>query len=144
MRKVLMMGHFDIIHSGHIMALKLAKSYGDYLIIGVCSDEMSRAIKGKGRPILSERERVFIVSHLNFVDEAICISAGGEYNIAKHDEKYLDIVRPDVFVRNKRDPEAEEICRKRNIELVVIPEIVGIDQMHVTDIIEKIKKLKDK
>jgi len=61
-------GCFDILHAGHIDYLNKAKSFGDYLIVGLNSDLSVKKIKGENRPIVPEVERAFILSNLLAVD----------------------------------------------------------------------------
>ena len=42
-RIVLTQGVWDLIHEGHALYLEVAKGYGDVLIVGVDSDELTRA-----------------------------------------------------------------------------------------------------
>ncbi|GAA1440846.1 adenylyltransferase/cytidyltransferase family protein [Leifsonia poae] len=63
-------GAFDLFHIGHLNILKHAKSECDYLIAGVVSDEMLRLTKGI-EPVIPLAERLEIVSHISFVDEAV-------------------------------------------------------------------------
>ncbi len=46
MKTVLTYGTFDVLHYGHINLLKRAKALGDYLIVGLSSDEFN-ALKNK-------------------------------------------------------------------------------------------------
>ena len=46
---------FDIVHFGHANALRQAKALGDYLVVGVHTDE--EISKHKGPPVFSEKER---------------------------------------------------------------------------------------
>lgn len=62
-------GAFDLFHVGHLNILKHAKSQCDYLIAGVVSDEMLQKNKGM-TPIVPLSERLEIVSHISYVDEA--------------------------------------------------------------------------
>ena len=39
-------GCFDVLHRGHIELFKYAKSLGDYLVVGVDTDERVRAARG--------------------------------------------------------------------------------------------------
>ena len=62
-------GAFDLFHVGHLNILKHAKSNCDYLIAGVVSDEMLQLTKGL-TPFIPLAERLEIVRHINYVDEA--------------------------------------------------------------------------
>ena len=61
-------GIFDILHGGHVSYLADAKALGDVLFLGVNSDERKRRLKGEGRPICKEAERLEILSAIRFVD----------------------------------------------------------------------------
>ncbi|MGO4105386.1 adenylyltransferase/cytidyltransferase family protein [Leifsonia sp. YAF41] len=63
-------GAFDLFHVGHLNILKHAKSQCDHLIAGVVSDEMLLQTKGRG-PVVPLGERLEIVRHISFVDEAV-------------------------------------------------------------------------
>lgn len=69
MKKILTYGTFDILHIGHINLLKRAKQLGDYLIVGVSTDEFNK-IKGK-ESVFCYEDRKRIVESLEFVDEVI-------------------------------------------------------------------------
>ena len=62
-------GAFDLFHVGHLNILRHAKNECDYLIAGVVSDEMLQLTKGI-TPFIPLAERLDIVSHIDFVDEA--------------------------------------------------------------------------
>ena len=62
-------GTFDMFHFGHERILKRAKEHGDYLIVGVSSDEYVLE-KGK-KPIQTLEERVKYVESLPYVDKVI-------------------------------------------------------------------------
>ncbi len=50
-------GCFDIIHKGHTTLLNKARKLGDFLIVGLNSNESVSNLKGKDRPINSEEKR---------------------------------------------------------------------------------------
>lgn len=63
-------GAFDLFHVGHLNLLRQAKAHCDYLIAGVVSDELLQSKKGI-TPIVPLAERLEIVRHISFVDEAV-------------------------------------------------------------------------
>src|SRR5579871_5634371 len=65
---VLTQGVYDLIHEGHARYLEAAKSYGDVLLVGVDSDELTKLRKGPNRPIVPQGERVTMLLHLRHVD----------------------------------------------------------------------------
>lgn len=69
MKIVITYGTFDILHYGHINFLKKAKSYGDYLIVAVSTDEFNN-LKGK-KAYYSYKIRSKMVSELRCVDKVI-------------------------------------------------------------------------
>jgi len=62
-------GCFDMMHFGHANALRQARALGDYLVVGVHSDEEIR--KHKGPPVMSEQERYKAVAACKWVDEVV-------------------------------------------------------------------------
>ncbi len=91
-RIVLANGCFDLIHVGHIRYLKESRALGDILVVALNSDTSVRKLKGKGRPILSEEERVEIISSFYFVDYVIVFK---EPNV----EKILLTLKPHVHAK---------------------------------------------
>ena len=69
MKIVIVTGGFDPLHSGHIAYFKAAKELGDYLVVGVNSDEW--LARKKGRSFMPYEERKSIVQEIGVVDEII-------------------------------------------------------------------------
>ena len=59
----------DLFHYGHVNALKQAKSLGDYLIVGIHSDETVKSYKRT--PIMTMAERIAVIEGCKYVDEII-------------------------------------------------------------------------
>jgi len=89
---VLANGCFDLIHVGHIRYLKESKKKGDTLVVALNSDSSVRMLKGKGRPILNQKERAEIISSFSFVDY---ITFFEEQNV----EKVLLALKPDIHAK---------------------------------------------
>lgn len=47
MKRVITYGTFDLLHYGHIHLLRRARELGDYLIVGLSTDEFNRDGKHK-------------------------------------------------------------------------------------------------
>ncbi|HLM54797.1 MAG TPA: D-glycero-beta-D-manno-heptose 1-phosphate adenylyltransferase [Pyrinomonadaceae bacterium] len=67
-RLVFTNGCFDILHVGHVRYLAQARAEGDALLVAVNSDRSVRALKGEGRPVVSEGERAEVLAALGAVD----------------------------------------------------------------------------
>lgn len=70
MIKVITYGTYDLLHFGHIRLLERAKALGDYLIVGVTSDDFDIS-RGKINVQQSLMERVEAVRATGFADEII-------------------------------------------------------------------------
>ncbi|CAH0547414.1 unnamed protein product [Brassicogethes aeneus] len=62
-------GCYDMVHFGHANSLRQAKALGDYLIVGVHTDE--EITKHKGPPVFTEEERYKMVRGIKWVDEVV-------------------------------------------------------------------------
>ena len=85
-------GCFDVLHRGHIELFKYAKSLGDFLIVGIDSDQKVRADKGLERPINNQDDRIFMLSAINFVDSTVVFHSKEELR------SVLSRVSPDIMV----------------------------------------------
>ena len=69
MKTVLTYGTFDFLHVGHIRLLQRAKALGDYLIVGLSTDEFNQ-VKHKSAFIPYEQRKVILES-IRYVDLVI-------------------------------------------------------------------------
>ena len=69
MKRVITYGTFDLLHYGHIHLLRRAKALGDFLIVGLSTDEFN-AVKGK-RCYFGYEERKLILEAIRHVDLVI-------------------------------------------------------------------------
>uniref|UniRef100_A0A673HCB1 ethanolamine-phosphate cytidylyltransferase n=1 Tax=Sinocyclocheilus rhinocerous TaxID=307959 RepID=A0A673HCB1_9TELE len=60
---------YDMVHYGHSNQLRQAKAMGDYLIVGVHTDE--EISKHKGPPVFTQAERYKMVRAIKWVDEIV-------------------------------------------------------------------------
>ncbi|TSK87585.1 Ethanolamine-phosphate cytidylyltransferase [Bagarius yarrelli] len=62
-------GCYDMVHYGHSNQLRQAKAMGDYLVVGVHTDE--EISKHKGPPVFTQAERHKMVRAIKWVDEIV-------------------------------------------------------------------------
>ena len=77
MIKVITYGTYDLLHYGHIRLLQRAKALGDYLIVGVTSDDYDKT-RGKINNQQSLMERVAAVKATGIADEVIAEEYEGQ------------------------------------------------------------------
>jgi D-beta-D-heptose 7-phosphate kinase/D-beta-D-heptose 1-phosphate adenosyltransferase len=85
-------GCFDLLHVGHIELIKYAKSLGDYLVVGINSDNSVKKIKGLSRPINNQITRKIILESIRYVDEVIIFDEDTPLKIIKE-------IQPQIIVK---------------------------------------------
>ena len=85
-------GCFDLLHPGHLKLLQKAKSFGEVLIVGINSDSSVRILKGEGRPVVNQEDRLVILACLKIVDFVIIFEEETPLNLIK-------CISPSVLVK---------------------------------------------
>jgi D-beta-D-heptose 7-phosphate kinase/D-beta-D-heptose 1-phosphate adenosyltransferase len=107
-RIVLTNGCFDLLHQGHIKLLSESKRLGDILIVAIDDDLSVRKLKGPGRPIINQNNRVRILSALDTVDYVVVFSSDELLNL-------IDIIRPDILTKGSNYT-TQEVYGRRLVE----------------------------
>lgn len=92
---VLTQGVFDMFHVGHGRYLAEGGSYGDVLVVGVDSDELTRSMKGPNRPFDSFEERIETLAMLGSVGVIT------RRHTDQHKYDLIRLVQPDVLVMSQ-------------------------------------------
>lgn len=129
-RTVLTFGTFDVFHVGHLAILERAAALGDRLVVGVSSDELN--VAKKGRPCVYDLgSRAAILRALRVVDEVFTEES---LELKRH---YLEEYSADVLVMGHdwagRFDHLADIC-----EVVYLPRTPSIS---TTATIERIQLL---
>ncbi len=135
-------GCYDILQSGHAVFFNQCKQLGDILVVGVGRDEVITTLKGPGRPVNPENNRMYLVAAMHDVDFAVL----NDHEIVgnKIDFKnILELLKPDIFVLNDDDAGLEEksrICQRIGTEIKLVSRIVPpeLEATSTTRIIDKI------
>jgi rfaE bifunctional protein nucleotidyltransferase chain/domain len=78
MRIIWTNGCFDILHRGHIELFEYAKSLGDYLVVGIDTDERVRQLKGSSRPINNLKDRKYMLESIKHIHEVVSFDSDEE------------------------------------------------------------------
>ena len=130
MTVVLCHGVFDLLHKGHVVHLREAREFGDYLVVSVVADEFVH--KPHRLLVYTQDERLTLVGAVKHVDSVVLCEAPGP-------ERIIDKLRPDVYVRGpdyigKKMPE-EKILRQLGIPV----RYTASSFRRTTEIIERIR-----
>ncbi|MFC3199040.1 PfkB family carbohydrate kinase [Parapedobacter deserti] len=110
-RVVFTNGCFDILHSGHVNYLRLAKKLGDVLVVGVNNDDSIRRLKGSERPINGLAERLSVLAGLGCIDHLVVFGDPADDTPAV----LIRALCPDVFAKGE-DYRIEELPEKELVE----------------------------
>lgn len=110
-------GVFDVLHPGHIELLKVARSLGDYLVVGLDSDRRVKELKGDSRPINNWLDRKIMLEAVRHVDLVVGFDSEAEI------EMHLRLFRPIIVVDNpewspSRTPYLPEGIEVRKLGLI--------------------------
>tara|TARA_B100000287_G_scaffold140538_1_gene132385 strand:+ start:6572 stop:6973 length:402 start_codon:yes stop_codon:yes gene_type:complete len=92
MTKVFVNGTFDLLHVGHVSLLSWAKSLGDYVVVGIDTDDRVREKKGPTRPIYNQEDRGLMLVALQAVDEVRYFDSDESL------EELVKEIKPDIMV----------------------------------------------
>ncbi|MCC7429502.1 D-glycero-beta-D-manno-heptose 1-phosphate adenylyltransferase [bacterium] len=101
-------GCFDILHAGHVQFLRKAKELGDFLLVAVNSDASIKTLKGKTRPINLLKDRLEMLSALEFVDGILAFEE-------ETPQELIEKLKPDFLVKGE-DYKLLEIVGKDFVE----------------------------
>src|ERR1700704_4903906 len=85
-------GSFDLLHAGHVEYLAAARALCDRLMVAVNADASVRRYKNPLRPVVPERERIYVVAGLAAVDAATLMD----------DDRPLSMLlrwKPDLYIK---------------------------------------------
>ena len=126
-------GCFDILHYGHLRYLEKSKALGSVLVVELNSDSSVKKIKGKNRPIKSQRERGALLASLEFVDYVTIFNE-------RTPERLIKALTPDILVKGadwkKKDIVGSNHVKKTGGRVVTVPFVKGYS---TTRILKRIK-----
>jgi rfaE bifunctional protein nucleotidyltransferase chain/domain len=101
-------GCFDILHAGHVTYLQEAAALGDFLVVGVNSDDsVKRLDKSPARPLQNEFSRSTVMAALQCVGAVIVFDEDTPLQL-------IEAVNPDVLVKGA-DYKIEDIVGAKEV-----------------------------
>jgi D-beta-D-heptose 7-phosphate kinase/D-beta-D-heptose 1-phosphate adenosyltransferase len=85
-------GCFDLLHPGHLRYLAQARDLGNYLVIGLNSDDSVSRLKGPKRPIQKESIRAEMLAALHVVDAVVVFDEDTPLEL-------ISYLKPDILVK---------------------------------------------
>ena len=122
----------DLFHYGHMNFLKQARTHGDFLLVGIHTDEAVTVYKR--RPLFSMEERVASVEGCRYVDQVV------PYAPLTIDREWIE--KPDIDLVMHGDDfssELERLCYKIPMEMGIYRTVAYTKGVSTTEIISRIK-----
>lgn len=132
MTRVITFGTFDVFHVGHINILERAASYGDYLIVGISSDNLNFSKKNR-YPIYSQGDRIKIISSLKFVDE-VFVEESLELKL-----DYIKDYKADILIMGD-DWKGRFDWVKEACDVIYLPRTPSISTTEIIEVVRSGKK----
>jgi D-beta-D-heptose 7-phosphate kinase / D-beta-D-heptose 1-phosphate adenosyltransferase len=127
-------GCFDLLHVGHIKFLEDSRRLGDALVVALDSDASVRRVKGEGRPVIGEEQRLHMLAALAAVDYVTLFDSGQLPGI-------LAALQPDVLTKGSNFPEEEvagrEVVQTYGGRVILVP---ISDAVSITGLINRIRQ----
>jgi glycerol-3-phosphate cytidylyltransferase len=112
-------GVYDLFHIGHLNILRTSKMHCDYLIAGVLTDDKAARIKGI-TPMVPEAERIEIVRHISFVNDAVFEDAPTKLEMQER-LGFTLIFKGDDWKGTKKGDALEREFATVGVEVVYLP-----------------------
>ncbi len=125
-------GCFDILHVGHVRYLNHARALGNALVVAVNSDRSVRKLKGPGRPVVPEMERIEMLAALACVDLVFAFDDPTP-------QRVIDAIVPDILVKGA-DWQIDEIVGRETVEKAggVVRNVPLVEGSSTTGIIARV------
>lgn len=113
-RVVFVSGVFDLLHEEHIEFLRRARQVGNFLVVGLESDERVRETKGPDRPVQTQAERLHAVVETGLVDEAAVLPVA--FSRPEHHIALMQLLKPHILAVSSHSP--YQTAKRQIMELV--------------------------
>lgn len=127
-------GTFDLFHIGHLNILRKSKALGQYLIVGVSTDELVASYK-QSKPIITYDDRAEIIRHIGLVNQVVKQEALFDYRLMQKLGVNKMTIGSDW--QEKKNENLEHIISATEIEVVFLPYTKDVSTTHIKQSIQK-------
>ena len=131
MKRVITYGTFDLLHYGHINLLKRAKDLGDYLIVGLSTDEFN--LQKDKTSYFDYQQRKILLESIRYVDLVIPEIS---WEQKREDEKKY---YADIFVIGDDWEGKFDFLKDEGVEVVYLPRTEEISTTQIKEDLNKTK-----
>ncbi len=126
-------GVFDLLHEGHLNIIERAKKYCGSLVVGIVSDEGTKAYKGQ-YPMFNEKHRKRYIEELRHVDLAIIQERTDP-------TRELRVIRPNFLFHGSdwdKLKEGHETLAELGIKYISLPYTEGVSSTQLRTICQNL------
>ena len=131
MKRVITYGTFDLLHYGHINLLKRAKDLGDYLIVGLSTDEFN--LQKDKISYFDYQQRKILLESIRYVDLVIPEISW------EHKREDVKKYYADIFVIGDDWEGKFDFLKDEGVEVVYLPRTEEISTTQIKEDLNKTK-----
>jgi len=110
-------GCFDLFHHLHLVYFERCRRLCDLLVVGVDSDDLVRSVKGDGRPVIPEYQRVAMVASQKSVAAAFVMGDVAAFAAA------VEALGASLVFKNQAFEGASDVAGVPPAELVIVADV---------------------
>lgn len=127
-------GCFDLLHHGHVEFLQRARALGDWLVVGLNTDDSIRGLKGPERPVVDFEHRKLMLQALKCVNWVEPIEGRTPVQL-------IGMLRPDIIVKGPdydpaTMPEAP-VVQSYGGRIVILPKVFDVSTTRIVNSIKE-------
>lgn len=127
-------GTFDLFHIGHLNILRKSKALGEFLVVGVSTDELVASYK-VSEPVIRYEDRAEIIRHIDFVNQVVKQESLFDYFLMQKLGVNKMTIGSDW--KDKKNDNLSHIIEHTDIEVVFLPYTKDVSSTHIKNSIQK-------
>jgi len=126
-------GTFDLFHIGHLNILRKSKALGDFLVVGVSTDELVASYK-RSKPVIGYEDRAEIIRHIDVVNQVVKQETLFDYELME--KLGVNVMTIGSDWKGKTNANLEHMKNNAAIEVVFLPYTKDVSSTHIKESIQ--------